>query len=65
MGKQKKRFTVEEGDSIDSVLNMMKEEGYMPVRRVEEPIFQERIENGEKKVEPIGSKIVFDAVKQD
>ncbi|GGD22228.1 NETI motif-containing protein [Pontibacillus salipaludis] len=65
MGKQKKRFTVEEGDTIDSVLNTMKEEGYTPIRRVEEPIFQEHIENGEKKVEPIGSKIVFDAVKQN
>ncbi|MCD5325336.1 MULTISPECIES: NETI motif-containing protein [Pontibacillus] len=63
MGKQKKRFIVEDGDSIDSVLDTMKEEGYMPIRRVEEPIFQERVENGEKKVEPIGSKIIFDAVK--
>lgn len=63
MGKQKKRFIVEDGDSIDSVLDTMKEEGYMPIRRVEEPIFQERVENGKKKVEPIGSKIIFDAVK--
>lgn len=65
MGKKKKRFEVEEGASIDEVLAQMKEEGYRPVRRVEEPIFQETKENGEKKMEPVGRKIIFDAVKSE
>ncbi|KGX88676.1 NETI motif-containing protein [Pontibacillus marinus] len=65
MGKKKKRFTVEEGQSIDEVLAQMKEEGYQPVRRVEEPIFQERMEGGEKKVDPVGRQIIFDAVKTE
>jgi len=65
MGKKKKRFTVEEGESIDQVLAQMKEEGYQPVRRVEEPIFKETFENGEKKVDPVGSQIIFDAVKTE
>ncbi|KGX88255.1 NETI motif-containing protein [Pontibacillus litoralis] len=64
MGK-KKRFTVDEGKTIVQVLEQMKEEGYRPVRRVEEPIFKERIINGEKKVEPIGRKIIFDGVKSE
>lgn len=65
MGKKKKRFTVNEGESIDQVLAQMKEEGYQPVRRVEEPIFQERIEDGEKKVDPVGRQIIFDAIKTE
>ncbi|MFC0523687.1 NETI motif-containing protein [Pontibacillus salicampi] len=65
MGKKKKRFEVEEGVSIDEVLVQMKEEGYRPVRRVEEPIFQEMKENGEKKMEPVARKIIFDAVKSE
>ncbi|KGP71271.1 NETI motif-containing protein [Pontibacillus yanchengensis] len=61
----KKRFTVEEDQSIEEVLDQMKQEGYQPVRRVEEPVFKETKENGEKKVEPVGRKIVFDAVKSE
>lgn len=65
MGKKKKRFTVEDGRTIEQVLDQMKEEGYKPVRRVEEPIFKETKENGEKKVEPVDRKIIFDAVKEE
>ncbi|WP_073202580.1 NETI motif-containing protein [Gracilibacillus kekensis] len=53
----KKKFTVEENESIDACLERIKQEGYQPVRRVEEPIFIE--ENGEKV--PYGSEIIFDA----
>lgn len=53
----KKRFEVEEGETIDECLARIKDEGYMPVRRNEEPVFEEK--DGE--MEPTGRKIVFEA----
>ncbi|MFD1021044.1 NETI motif-containing protein [Thalassobacillus hwangdonensis] len=65
MAKGKKmRFEVEEGETIDQCLDRMAKEGYTPVRRMEEPIFQEVTKDGKKDVEPVGRKIVFTAVKQ-
>ncbi|GED03003.1 NETI motif-containing protein [Bacillus atrophaeus] len=57
---KKKRFEVTEQQTIDNVLNQMKEEGYMPVRRMEEPIFTEKKENGSIQIIPCGKKIVFE-----
>ncbi|MGK9430179.1 NETI motif-containing protein [Bacillus atrophaeus] len=57
---KKKRFEVTEHQTIDTVLNQMKEEGYMPVRRMEEPIFTEKKENGSIQIIPCGKKIVFE-----
>ena len=37
---KKKRFEVTEGKTIETVLTKMQEEGYTPVRRMEEPVFQ-------------------------
>ncbi|MFQ3544267.1 NETI motif-containing protein [Halobacillus rhizosphaerae] len=62
--ENKKRFEVGEKESIDQCLERMKKEGYVPVRRAEEPIFREVETNGEKTLEPIGRTIVFQAVKQ-
>lgn len=56
----KKRFELDENETIDACLDRIKAEGYLPVRKVEEPIFRETTENGTKKVEPIGRKVVFD-----
>lgn len=42
---KKKKFNVAEGQSLTEVLEMMKAEGYQPVRRFEQPVFKE--ENGE------------------
>ncbi|MFS0560675.1 NETI motif-containing protein [Terribacillus sp. 179-K 1B1 HS] len=56
----KKRFELEENETIDALLARIKAEGYMPVRKLEEPIFRETIENGNKKVEPVGKKVSFD-----
>lgn len=39
---KKKKFEVTEQQTIDAVLQQMKEEGYLPVRRMEEPIFMEK-----------------------
>lgn len=57
------RFEVQENETIDDCLDRMKKQGYMPVRRMEEPIFREEIRNGEKVMEPVGKTIVFQAVK--
>ncbi|MFG6120365.1 NETI motif-containing protein [Thalassobacillus sp. B23F22_16] len=66
MAKSKKmRFEVHEGETIDHCLDRMKKEGYTPVRRAEEPIFQEVNRDGEKTYEPVGRKIVFQAVKSE
>jgi len=61
----KKKFEVEENETIDMCLDRMKEEGYMPVKRIEKPIFKEVIVKGEKNYEPAGRKIVFEAKKID
>ncbi|MEC1543739.1 NETI motif-containing protein [Bacillus halotolerans] len=57
---KKKKFEVTEQQTIEAVLQQMKEEGYMPVRRMEEPIFKEKIENGSIQIVPCGKKIVFE-----
>ncbi|MFD1737928.1 NETI motif-containing protein [Bacillus salitolerans] len=61
MSKQvKKKFFVEENETIDQCLERMKLEGYSPFRRMEEPIFQEVEIDGVKDVEPCGRRIVFE-----
>ncbi|MEC0277363.1 NETI motif-containing protein [Bacillus halotolerans] len=57
---KKKKFEVTEQQTIEAVLQQMKEEGYMPVRRMEEPIFKEKMENGSIQIAPCGKKIVFE-----
>ncbi|QHT45542.1 NETI motif-containing protein [Bacillus sp. SB49] len=60
----KKRFEVQENETIGQCLDRMKREGYRPIRRAEEPIFREETRNGEKVMEPIEKRIVFHAVKE-
>ncbi|OJT60325.1 MULTISPECIES: NETI motif-containing protein [Bacillus] len=57
---KKKKFYVEDNMTIEQVLSQMADEGYSPVRRMEEPIFQEKKENGSIQIIPIGKKIVFE-----
>ncbi|AUZ37517.1 NETI motif-containing protein [Bacillus sp. MBGLi79] len=57
---KKKKFEVTEQQTIDAVLQQMKEEGYLPVRRMEEPIFMEKKENGSIQIVTCGKKIVFE-----
>ncbi len=54
------KFEVEEGETIDACLERMKEAGYYPVRRMEEPIFEEQIKDGKAHYVPIKRKIVFE-----
>jgi hypothetical protein len=46
---KKKKFEVGENETIEQVLERMKIEGYLPVRRIETPIFEEVIQHGKKK----------------
>ena len=60
----KKKFEVGECETIEQCLQRMSEEGYAPVRRLEEPIFHETIRNGKVLVEPYGRKIIFEGTLQ-
>lgn len=57
---KKQKFTVGEQESIDDCLNRMRQEGYFPVKRMEEPIFKEEIHDKEVEAVPCGRKIVFE-----
>ena len=57
---KKRKFIVEEHESIDDCLNRMSKEGYFPVRRMEQPIFKEEIQNGMVEHVPCGRTIVFE-----
>ncbi|MGE7186940.1 NETI motif-containing protein [Peribacillus sp. NPDC006672] len=59
--KSKEKFVVVEGETIDACLDRIKAAGYFPVKRTEEPIFAERIENGKVQYVPVDRKIVFEA----
>ena len=57
---KKKKFVVEENETIDDCLNRMSKEGYMPVRRTEQPIFKEEIRNNVVEQIPCGRMITFE-----
>jgi hypothetical protein len=61
MSKGKMIFTVQEDETIAECLERMKNQGYIPVRRTEKPIFQEIIKGKEVSYEPVGREIVFEA----
>ncbi|MCE7792585.1 NETI motif-containing protein [Salipaludibacillus sp. CUR1] len=58
--KKKQRFYVEENETIDDCLSRMVKEGYMPVRRMEEPVLKEVKRNGKMDVEVARQRIVFE-----
>lgn len=59
--KRKKEFEVHHDETINDCLERIKQAGYYPVSRKEEPIFEEQIKNGNIYYEPIKRKIVFEA----
>ncbi|ADH98222.1 NETI motif-containing protein [Salisediminibacterium selenitireducens] len=61
----KKTFTVEENETIDQCLARMAKEGYMPVRRMEKPVFQEVKKNGRTDVETVRQQITFEGKKRE
>ncbi|MBM7650166.1 hypothetical protein JOC78_003150 [Bacillus ectoiniformans] len=57
---KKKKFRLEENETIDQCLKRMANEGYTPVRRMEQPVFKEEVIAGEKKLVPCGREIIFE-----
>lgn len=53
---KKKKFYVEEKESIEDCLQRMKKEGFVPVRRKEEPVLKETKQG----VEVAYQRIVFE-----
>ncbi|MBY0122249.1 NETI motif-containing protein [Bacillus sp. S/N-304-OC-R1] len=60
-GKKKMMFEVQENETIGACLDRIQKAGYMPVRRTEKPVFEEKIVEGSTIYEPIGRQIVFEA----
>ncbi|MET3697670.1 NETI protein [Bacillus oleivorans] len=56
---KKKWFVVLENETVDDCLKRMAAEGYVPIRRMEKPVFEETIENGNKVVKPVNQEIQF------
>ncbi|WP_175986573.1 NETI motif-containing protein [Bacillus sp. Marseille-Q1617] len=63
MSKKKLLFEVQENETISDCLDRMKEAGYMPVRRMEKPVFEERKYGGKTDVVPVRQTIVFEGKK--
>jgi NETI protein len=57
---KKKKFIVEENETIDECLDRMSKEGYFPVRRTEQPIFKEEKRNNVVEHVPCGRSITFE-----
>ncbi|RSL30717.1 NETI motif-containing protein [Salibacterium salarium] len=62
--QKKKKFEVGEDETIAECLNRIAEEGYTPVRRMEEPVFQEVDQNGKTERIPVKQRIIFEATVQ-
>jgi hypothetical protein len=61
---KKKKFEVGVNETIEQCLKRMKQEGYAPIRRIEEPIFHEIKKDGKLVIEPCGRKIIFEGKLQ-
>ncbi|AQX56290.1 NETI motif-containing protein [Priestia flexa] len=58
--KKKAMYEVGENETIADCLDRMKKDGYMPVRRIEKPIFEETVKNGVKEHVPVKQQIIFE-----
>lgn len=57
---KKKKFFVEDGETISQCLERMSKEGYSPTRRIEEPIFHEVSKDGKLEKMVKKQNIVFE-----
>lgn len=62
--KNKLTFEVQENETIDQCLERIEKAGYLPIRRIEKPIFQETKSNGSIAYEPVGRQIIFETKKR-
>jgi hypothetical protein len=62
LGKKSKKvlYELQENETIASCLDRMKKDGYMPVRRMEKPIFEEKEINGKKEYVSVKQQIIFE-----
>ena len=60
--KKKERFEVKESETIEQCLERMKSEGYVPIKRIEKPIFEERTVNSNKEYVPVKQQIMFEGL---
>ncbi|OAT86299.1 hypothetical protein A6P54_17435 [Bacillus sp. MKU004] len=65
MSKKKLLFEVQEHETIGDCLDRMKEMGYIPVRRMEKPVFEEKKDGGKTDVVPVRQTIVFEGKKME
>ncbi|MFN7251343.1 MAG: NETI motif-containing protein [Anaerobacillus sp.] len=63
--QKKKKFFVEEGETISQCLDRMALEGYTPIRRMEEPVFHEVKTNGKLETVVKEQKVVFEGKLTD
>ncbi|WP_110251389.1 NETI motif-containing protein [Streptohalobacillus salinus] len=61
--RKKERFTKETNESIDACLDRIKAAGYTPVKRMEQPVFEEITENGQITTEVVEQMIIFEAIR--
>ncbi|WLR42238.1 NETI motif-containing protein [Bacillus carboniphilus] len=57
--RTKEKFYVQDNETLSDCLKRMEEQGYVPVQRMEEPIFKEVDKNGHPDIQPCGRKVVF------
>lgn len=62
---KKKKYEVQNNETINDCLDRMKKDGYMPIKRTEKPVFEEIIENNESTYKVIGRQIIFEAILID
>ncbi|SDW85743.1 NETI protein [Marinococcus luteus] len=62
--KNKQMFYVQEEETVEECLARIAAEGFMPVRRMEKPVFEEQTINGETQYVPVSQEISFEAKKK-
>ncbi|WP_100371648.1 NETI motif-containing protein [Bacillus sp. FJAT-45037] len=58
--KKKMKFEVGENETINDCLDRMTKEGYQAVRRMEEPVFEEKKVGRTVEYIPVRQKIIFE-----
>ena len=65
VNQKKMTYEVQANETISDCLDRIQKDGYMPIRRTEVPIFQEKLEGNEVSYEPAGRQIVFEVRKTE
>ena len=60
---KKLTYEVQEHESINQCLDRIQKDGYFPIKRIEKPIFQEKVDQDQIGYEPVGRQIVFEVRK--